>query len=162
MQAMLPGSMLAVLVSEMEAQVFLNGDIDLAAVNGASQCVMSGPDEQIAKLHDQLRGENIHARRLHTSHAFHSRMMDDVVPALTWVMRSMKLNPPQIPCLSNTTGTWLTASEATDPGYWARHLRQTVRFADNLEHLTRQSDWTLLEVGPGDTLSTLARQHPAR
>jgi len=162
MQEMASGSMLVVPVSEKDVQPLLNEGLDLAAVNGVSLSVVSGPDEQIAKLHEQLRSMNVESHRLHTSHAFHSRMMDAVVPRLTHLAGSVKLNPPQIRCLSNTTGTWLTVADATDPAYWARHLRQTVRFSDNLEHLTRRPDWTLLEVGPGDTLSTLARQHPNR
>src|SRR2546427_6315986 len=71
------------------------------------------------------------------------------------------LNPPQIPCVSNVTGKWITAQEATDPNYWAAHLRQTVRFADGLGELVQGRRGILLEVGPGHTLSTLAQQHPA-
>ncbi len=162
MQRMTSGAMLAVPLSEGDVQPFLKGNLDLAAVNGVSLCVVSGPDGEITDLQERLRMRNVESRRLHTSHAFHSRMMDAVVPSLADLVRSVNLKPPQIPCLSNTTGTWLTATDAVDPAYWARHLRQTVRFSDNLEHLTRQPEWILLEVGPGDTLSALARQHPKR
>ena len=75
---------------------------------------------------------------------------------------AVELRPPQIPYLSNVTGTWITEAEATDPGYWARHLRGTVRFADGLRELLREPDRLLLEVGPGQSLATLARQHPDR
>ena len=72
-----------------------------------------------------------------------------------------QLQPPRIPYISNVTGTWITDAEATDPAYWARHLRQAVRFADGVARaLPRRRSGVLLEVGPGQTLATLARQHP--
>src|SRR5262249_18288860 len=76
-------------------------------------------------------------------------------------VRSVRLKDPQIPYLSNVTGEWVTAREATDPDYWGRQLRHTVRFADGLGHLLRTQDGILLEVGPGQTLSNMARQQLA-
>ena len=88
-------------------------------------------------------------------------MMEPVLHAFTTKVRKARLNPPQVPYVSNVTGKWITAQEATDPNYWAAHLRQTVRFADGLEELAQGQKGILLEIGPGQTLSTLARQHPA-
>ncbi|MEH2138367.1 alpha/beta fold hydrolase [Nostoc sp.] len=74
-------------------------------------------------------------------------------------LQKVKLNPPQIPFISNVTGTWITTAEATDPHYWARHLRQTVRFGEGMTELLKEPERILLEVGPGQTLSTFAKQH---
>ncbi|HMQ54320.1 MAG TPA: aminotransferase class III-fold pyridoxal phosphate-dependent enzyme, partial [Anaerolineae bacterium] len=100
------------------------------------------------------------SRPLHTSHAFHSPMMDPILEAFTVEVSQVKLNPPRIPFISSPTGTWITPAEATEPAYWARHLRQTVRFAEGRRELAKMPDQVLLEVGPGSTLASLAK-HPA-
>ncbi len=71
------------------------------------------------------------------------------------------MNPPQIPYLSNVTGTWITDEQATDPTYWAQHMCQTVRFADGVEQLLQKPELLLLEVGPGQSLCSFVKQHPA-
>jgi acyl transferase domain-containing protein/acyl carrier protein len=162
MQGMPGGAMLAVPLSEHDVLSLLTSDLDLAAVNGPSSCVVSGPREAIHKLNEQLGGKGLHCHRLHTSHAFHSRMMEPILQPFREVVSRIKLSHPRIPFLSNVTGTWLTPESATDPGYWARHLRQTVHFSENLQELMREPTRALLEVGPGDTLSTLARSHPKK
>jgi surfactin synthase thioesterase subunit/acyl carrier protein len=70
------------------------------------------------------------------------------------------LRDPDIPFLSDTTGTWTAPGELTEPGYWTAHMRGTVRFSDALATLFAAPDRVLLDVGPGRTLATLARQHP--
>ncbi len=77
----------------------------------------------------------------------------------TQQLQKVKQNPPQIPFISNVTGTWITTAEATDPDYWARHLRQTMRFGEGMTELLKEPERILLEVGPGRTLSTFAKQH---
>ncbi|MHC5731409.1 MAG: hypothetical protein ACYTXY_46460, partial [Nostoc sp.] len=69
------------------------------------------------------------------------------------------LNPPKIPFVSNVSGTWITIAEATDPKYWAKHLRQTVRFSEGITELLKTQERIFLEVGPGRTLSTFVKQH---
>lgn len=73
----------------------------------------------------------------------------------------MLSNPPQIPYLSNVTGTWITDAQATDPHYWAQHTYQTVRFADGIGELLQTADYIFLEVGPGQSLGSFVFQHPA-
>ena len=160
MQEMPGGSMLAVSLSENDVRSFLNGTLDLAAVNGASMCVVSGPREDVERLEVQLNEQGKSTQHLHTSHAFHSRMMDPLLEPFTNLVRQIELKSPTIPFISNFTGTWITAEAAIDPAYWATHLRRTVRFADGLGELLKGPDSVLLEVGPGETLSTLVRQHP--
>lgn len=162
MQDLPSGAMLAVMLSETETRSWLRNGLDLAAVNGAKNCVVSGASEAIQTLHDQLKQRDVHSQVLHTSHAFHSVMMDPILEAFTDRVRQVKLNTPTIPFLSNVTGTWQTARQATDPAYWSRHLRQTVRFADGFSNLLQDADRILLEVGPGQTLSALVRQQWAQ
>ncbi|HEY0603975.1 MAG TPA: SDR family oxidoreductase [Herpetosiphonaceae bacterium] len=161
MQSLPSGSMLSVALPEDELQSLLTSEISLAAVNTAGWSVVSGPEAAIRRLEQRLLDQEIQCRRLHTSHAFHSAMMDPILDEFTGVVRRARLNPPQIPFISNVTGTWITAEEATDPRYWARHLRRTVRFADGIHALIQEhSTRVLLEVGPGTTLNLFARKAP--
>jgi acyl transferase domain-containing protein/NADP-dependent 3-hydroxy acid dehydrogenase YdfG/acyl carrier protein len=157
MQAMPVGAMMAVPLPEQEVRAFLNGKLSLAAVNAANLCVVSGPSDAVHELESELTNKGLAGQRLHTSHAFHSEMMQPVLDSFVEHFKSVRLQAPQIPYVSNLTGTWITATEATDPNYWARHLRQTVRFAEGLEQLLA-GEGILLEVGPGQTLCTLVKQ----
>lgn len=162
MQQLPGGAMLAISLSEQEISPFLNAELSLAAINGPSRCVISGSIEAVEALQMRLTKRGIMNQRLHTSHAFHSAMMDPILEPFMEKVQQVSLNPPQIPCLSNVTGTWLTATEATDPNYWTRHLRQPVRFVSGVSELLHNPHFVLVEVGPGRTLSTLTRQHPDR
>lgn len=159
MQQMAKGSMLAVALSEPELDPFLSEDLSLAAVNGPALCVVSGDKEVIESLNQTLSEKGIGCRLLHTSHAFHSHMMTPVIKNFAERVKTVRLNPPNIPFISNVTGNWIKPEEATDPNYWARHLRQTVRFADGMQKLSAEADRVFLEVGPGNTLCTFARQY---
>ena len=154
------GCMVAVSISEAAVQPFLHDEIALAAVNGPQNCVLAGPPAAISDLEQQLGQRGYTYRRLETTHAFHSTMMAAILPAFTRLVATVKLHPPQIPYLSNVTGQWITPEEATDPEYWGRHLCQTVRFGDSLSILLRQDDLFLLEIGPGQSLGSFAKQHP--
>jgi acyl transferase domain-containing protein len=162
MQSADPGAMLAVQMPEGEARSLAAGAISLAAVNGPQQAVLSGPFAAIDALEKKLTAARVPCQRLQTSHAFHSSSMDAVLDAFTDVMRGCRLHPPAIPYLSNVTGAWIMPAEATDPAYWVRHLRQTVRFSDGLAALYGKSPAVLLEVGPGRVLAGLAARHPAK
>ncbi|MCC7338880.1 MAG: HAD-IIIC family phosphatase [Pirellulaceae bacterium] len=162
MQQMPTGSMLAVRMTEAETLEELPNELSLAAINGPQLCVVSGPTSAVEQWQQKLEAAEVISRRLHTSHAFHSAMMDPVVEPFAEQLRGVALQTPQIPIVSTVTGQPLTDAQAVDPNYWARHLRETVRFTDALAAITTDSDAVLLEVGPGQTLSTLARQHPGR
>ncbi|HSL82229.1 MAG TPA: type I polyketide synthase, partial [Thermoanaerobaculia bacterium] len=165
MGAMPPGAMLAVALPEAEVLPLLDEageDFGVAAVNGPEAVVVSGPFEAVGALRERLAARGAGVRLLRTSHAFHSPSMDPAAGAFAARMEEVELRPPRIPFVSGVTGTWITAEEATDPAYWGRQLRAPVRFADGLGAVLATRDRVLLEVGPGRTLSTLARQHPAR
>ena len=161
-QAQAPGSMLAVRLSEPEIRPLLNGELSIAAINSPNLCVVSGPHEAVAKLEKQMTERGVASKALHTSHAFHSAMMEPVVAPFTDLLRKSRQRAPQIPYVSNVTGRWITAEEATSPEYWAGHVRQTVRFSEGAGELLKDSRRILLEVGPGQTLLQLVRQHPYR
>jgi acyl transferase domain-containing protein len=154
------GAMLAVPLAETALQAFLTENLSLSAVNGPSLCVVSGPTEAVGELEHRLAEKAIACRRVQTSHAFHSKGMESIAEPLTELVKTFDLQPPRIPYVSNVTGTWITATEATDPSYWARHACRAVRFADGLGELLKEPARILLEIGPGRTLSTLVRQHP--
>ncbi len=150
-----PGSMLAVPLAPDKLD--LGDSISLAAINTPGMCVVSGPTEAIADFERRMAAQSIACRHLHTSHAFHSAMMEPILGTFEERVRKIGLRVPQRPYLSNVTGTWIRAEEATDPAYWARHIRQTVRFSDCLAELLRTPDQILVEAGPGNVLTSLAR-----
>jgi natural product biosynthesis luciferase-like monooxygenase protein/amino acid adenylation domain-containing protein len=160
-QAQPGGVMLAARLPEAELTPLLGEHpvLSIAAVNAPALCVVSGPEDAIAAFEKQAEARKIATRRLATSHAFHSSMMDPVVEPFAALVGSLTLHPPQIPFVSNLTGAWITPEQAVDPQYWAGHLRHAVRFADGVSTVVRdRPGCVLLECGPGATLAPLARQ----
>ncbi|MBW4483044.1 MAG: acyltransferase domain-containing protein [Tildeniella torsiva UHER 1998/13D] len=158
MQQMPTGKMLSVALSADQVEPYLGDECWLAVHNAPQLCVVSGTVAAIATLQTRLERDNISCRRLKTSHAFHSPLMEAALEPFRQAVSQVTLHPPQIPLISNVTGTWLTPEEATSPDYWASHLRQPVQFSQGVSELLHQSPTVLLEVGPGRTLATLARQ----
>jgi acyl transferase domain-containing protein/acyl carrier protein len=150
------GAMLGVSLPADEVQGLLNEQLSIAAINGPSQCVVSGGIDAIDEMAELLAEKEIEFRRIQIDVAAHSWMVAPLLEEFTAFLKKLKLKAPQIPYLSNVTGTWITGAEATSPHYWARHLRQTVRFADGIRELSNDPARIYLEVGPGQTLSTLA------
>jgi amino acid adenylation domain-containing protein len=152
------GAMLAASLQEADfAPLVERCGADLAAVNGVRQCVASGTTEQIEALAQLVAATRKPAHRLPVSHAFHSALMEPILDAFGEEAAKVRLRPPSIPMVSNLSGDWLKPEEATDPGYWVRHLRSTVRFADGLRRLIAEPVQLLVEAGPGATLTRLAR-----
>ena len=154
------GAMVAVASSPDDIAAHLTADIDLAAVNEFGSCVIAGPDEAIREFTNRCAAEGIVARRVRTSHGFHSQSMDSVLAPFTEFLSTLTLRAPSIPMLSNVTGTWMTDDEATDPNRWARHIRSTVRFADEVATLLGDAHRVLVEVGPGGSLTGSAVRMP--
>jgi len=158
MQDLPRGGMLSVRLPESDLRALLNGKLSLAAVNSPSLCVVAGPFDALEEFEKKLGADGIMCRRLMTSHAFHSAMMDPIIEPFTKLVAEVRPGRPQIPYVSGVTGTWITEKETTDPAYWARHFRQPVQFAAALAELRKKPNSILLEVGPGNVLGTLARQ----
>lgn len=158
MQSLPGGSMLAIDCGEAQAYDFMDGTGSaLAAINGASQCVVSGTGCDIDKVRARVDAAGLNATVLRTSHAFHSAMMDPILDVYRECVSQVQLAAPSIPFISSVSGDWITQGQATDPAYWVEHLRNTVRFHDGLLAVTHLDAWVTLELGPGNLLSKLAR-----
>jgi len=156
------GGMLSVPLSETELTPLLPADLAIATINAPSLCVVSGPAEAIARFHTELQAQEIEAQAVNISVAAHSSMLDPILPEFRALMQTIPLKAPTIPFASNLTGDWVSARDVTDPEYWVRHLRETVRFTDGLKRLLDDPEPLLLEIGPGRSMASLARQHPDR
>jgi amino acid adenylation domain-containing protein len=158
MQALPSGTMLSVRLPAKELEPKLPAGVAIAAENAPGLCVASGPTELIAQLEIELAACNIAAKRLVTSHAFHSSMMDPVIEPLAAKIAAVKLSPPKLKIMSTVTATWLSDADATSVRYWAEHLRAPVRFAPAVAALLAESRRVLIEIGPRATLTALSRQ----
>jgi amino acid adenylation domain-containing protein len=152
-----PGAMASVQMREAEiADLCLEG-VSIAAINGPDTCVIAGKLSAIEEAIAILESKGIESRQLHIETASHCSLVDGITSELRCFLERLKLSAPQIPLISNLTGNWITPDQAVDPGYWVQHLRNTVRFADGISELQKEPGIALLELGPGHTLSTLAR-----
>jgi non-ribosomal peptide synthase protein (TIGR01720 family) len=154
------GAMLAVMLEPEAVQPLLDPGTSIAAINAAGQVVASGPAASIARLEKRLVADEVEVHRLPIGLAAHSPMMDAIVGQFRELVRGAVRRPLELPIVSTVTGGWTSGDQMADPEYWATHLRQTVRFADATGVLLDQPDLILLEVGPGQTLTSLVRQHP--
>lgn len=162
MQQLPTGSMLSVALPEHLLSPLLTSHLSLATVNTTSACVVSGNHEAIDSFEKELKDRGYDCRRLHTSHAFHSAMMDPILEEFRAAVVDVQPKAPVSPYISNVSGNWITVEEATDPSYWVKHLRETVWFEKGLAELLKEKGAVFLEVGPGRTLSTFIRQHDAK
>ncbi|MFL6127098.1 type I polyketide synthase, partial [Actinophytocola sp.] len=161
MQTVPPGAMLAVQLGE--SAVDLPAELAVATVNGPGTCVVAGPAAAVAAYAQTLKAAGVKAKELRTSRAFHSSMMDPILAEFTEVVRGVDLAAPRLRFLSNVSGGWITDEQATDPAYWAAHLRRPVRFGDCVATLLGEGGrWSLLECGPGRQLAGLARMQVAK
>ena len=162
MQSCEPGGMLAVAASEEELQRYLRTGLDLAVVNGTRSCVLSGPFEAVELAEKELTQEQVVHRRLQSSHAFHSTMMEPIIGQFVGEVQKVRLSAPRMRYISNVTADWISVEQATDPTYWGRQLRGTVQFAAGIKKLCDGNGRLMLEVGPGHTNHTAVRQTIAK
>ncbi|ANH80438.1 hypothetical protein A8C56_05040 [Niabella ginsenosidivorans] len=154
-----PGSMLSVRASQERVKELLPQQLSIAAQNATELCVVSGESAVISQFAQQLTEAGIINKPLKTSHAFHSSMMDPVVPVLEAVVATTTMNVPQVPVMSTVTAAWLKDSEATSAAYWANHARETVRFGSALKNLQQDLNPLFLETGPGTSSTIFAKQN---
>ncbi|UCH94419.1 MAG: amino acid adenylation domain-containing protein [Candidatus Aminicenantes bacterium] len=152
------GGMLSVPLLAEELSPVLAGDLSLAIDNGPS-CIVSGPLPAIAAFEKEMKNRRFLTMRLQASHALHSHMMEPILSEYEKSLDRVTLNHPEIPYISNVTGTFITPGEALDPRYWARHLRQTVRFAGGIKELIKEPNAIFLEIGPGQDLAALVARY---
>ncbi|MEI5663845.1 amino acid adenylation domain-containing protein [Bosea sp. CCNWLW174] len=158
MQELPGGAMLAVRLPDAEIAALARDGTSVAAVNAPGMGVLAGPFDAIEALEAELAQRGVTHRRLQTSHAFHSAMIDPLIEPFTEAVAAIRLNAPELPYISGVTGDWVSAAQTTDPSYWARHAREPVRFADGIATLARSLSPILLEVGPGAALASFALQ----
>ncbi len=152
-----PGGMLSVPMDEADLRPLLTGDLDMASVNAPGLCVVSGPDAALVDLAARLADKGVETQRVAIDIAAHSRMLEPILKPFGDYLRSIRLNPPAIPIISNRSGQPLTAAEATDPEYWVRHLRNTVNFRACIATLAETQGRVFMEMGPGRALSSLTQ-----
>ncbi|PCK09020.1 MAG: polyketide synthase [Alteromonadaceae bacterium] len=154
------GGMLAVQLPENQLREHLHDKLAMAAINSPMLSVASGTKQDLADLSEKLTALDIENKPVRIDIAAHSWLLDGIMPAFRDYLRSIKLSKPKLKFISNYTGTWISDQEATDPEYWVKHLRNTVRFADGINTLLAEEGRVFLEVGPGNTLGSLTRQNP--
>ncbi|HZH74360.1 MAG TPA: amino acid adenylation domain-containing protein [Mariniphaga sp.] len=153
------GAMVSVSLPVEELQSYLNNDLVCAAINSPSQSVLSGPLEQIQEIEKNLSSQGISFRRLHTSHAFHSPMMNSASKSFQTEISGFEFNKPCIPFISNITGDFISDNDAVSPEYWARQICSCVNFSGGIETLIKENSPIFIECGPGTTLCSLVSNH---
>ena len=124
--------------------------------------MLSGPAPAIERVESELAARSIPVRHLHTSHAFHSAMMEPMLDTFESIVGEVELGHPTIPYVATLTGDWADG-EVSEPAYWSRQVRSTVRFGDGLRTLAAPdgpigAGAAVLEIGPGRSLTTFAAQ----
>ncbi|MER5783947.1 type I polyketide synthase [Streptomyces mobaraensis] len=159
MEALPPGgAMVAVEASEDDVRPLLGDRLAVAAVNGPEAVVLSGDEDAVLGAADRLREQGRKTSRLRVSHAFHSPRMDPMLADFRKAVDGLPAAPPRIPLVSNLTGRLCGDDELGSAEYWVRHVRETVRFADGVATLREHGAGTFVELGPGTTLTALARR----
>jgi acyl transferase domain-containing protein/acyl carrier protein len=160
-----PGAMTSVCLPEKELRPLLNSninkDLSLAIVNGPT-CIVSGSVEAIDAFEKEMQGKRVLCVRLNMSHATHSSLMNPIREEFESKIKDIVLNKPRIPFISNVTADWITAEEATNPGYWGTHMCSTVRFSDGLAALLKEENAVFIEIGAGRILAMMVRPHPGK
>lgn len=158
MEDSMPGSMLSIACSLEDAKQLVDKtNFDIALHNSTQNCVIAGSTSEINQLTERIEKKGYQYRQLHVSHAFHSRLMNDAANQFEALFAGITLNRPKIPLISNTTGTWLTDEEATNPKYWSNHLRERVQFKTGIDTLVSNGYNCFLEIGPGVALTTFVK-----
>ncbi len=145
------GAMVAVQAAEEEVRPLLSAEVDIAAVNGPASLVISGAQNAVAAVADQLRADGRRVHQLAVSHAFHSPLMDPMIDEFAAVAAGIAIGRPTIGVISNVTGQ-LAGDDFGSAAYWRRHIRQAVRFADSVRFAQAAGGSRFLEVGPSGGL----------
>ncbi|MFF4607324.1 type I polyketide synthase, partial [Streptomyces sp. NPDC001339] len=154
------GAMVSLAAAEDEVRAELEGleKVSIAAVNGPRSVVISGDETAVLALADRFAARGVTTKRLRVSHAFHSPLMDAMLEDFRQVAEGLSYHAPSLSVVSHVTGELATAGELCDPGYWVRHVREAVRFADGIRTLEREGAGVFLELGPDGVLTAMARE----
>jgi acyl transferase domain-containing protein/acyl carrier protein len=158
------GGMLSVPLPRERVQELLQeagAELALAIDNGDS-CIVSGAEAAVDAFAGEMKQKKLVCLRLKTSYGLHSPLLAPVSEAFTRAAAGISRQAPQVPYISNVTGTWIRAGEAVKPEYWSRHLCSTVLFGEGIGHLLERPNPLLIEVGPERELCTLLNAHLSR
>ncbi len=153
------GVMLSVPLSESKLQPFIDKSegISLSIDNG-SACIVGGTEDAVASFELEMKRQRLLCMRLPNSRAIHSHMMEPVLEDFGKAVEAIDLKEPSIPYISNVTGTWVKGGEVTNPAYWVRHLRETVRFGAGIKELVSTDRSVFIEIGPGRDTTALVQR----
>jgi acyl transferase domain-containing protein/acyl carrier protein len=157
-QSLEKGSMLNVGLAPEAVAPYLSKNLSIAAINTQQSTIISGNEKEINVLLDVLNLKGIAYQKLHTSHAFHSGMMDPILEEFSRLVSEVTIKAPKIPYISNVTGEEITHGELKQSNYWSNHIRATVNFSQGLEKIISTGNIVLIEVGPGKILCNLVHQ----
>ncbi|MEC9464557.1 MAG: SDR family NAD(P)-dependent oxidoreductase, partial [Myxococcota bacterium] len=152
------GAMLSIKAPESEVLPLIEGwtgQVEIAGLNSPVQTVVSGDADAIDAVAAHCDSAGKRTTRLTVSHAFHSPHMDAMLHDLEAVAAECSFMPPSIPIVSNVTGELATFEQLRAPAYWAKHVREAVRFVDGVKVLEGQGVKLCLECGPRGVLSSL-------
>ncbi|MFF4121874.1 acyltransferase domain-containing protein, partial [Streptomyces sp. NPDC001714] len=149
------GTMIAVEATEDELQTELNDHVSIAAINSPRSIVLSGDKDTVTAIADRWKNQGRRTRRLDVSHAFHSPHMNPILDQFQAVAEELTYRPPTTPIASNLTGDLV---QDFTPDYWARHIREAVRFHHGIRTLDQAGTTTYLEISPTPTLTPLIHQ----
>ncbi|WP_327676524.1 acyltransferase domain-containing protein [Kitasatospora sp. NBC_00458] len=156
-----PGGMLAVAGAPEQVAGLLGEGVVVGAVNGPRQVVVAGAEAPLAAAEARLRAAGLNTRRARTLSAFHSPVVAPAAALGLPVLRSVALRPPRLALHSGYTGGLLDAATAVDPGFWAGQPAAPVLFGPALDGLLAEGRWLLVEAGPAQGLTMLAKRHRA-
>jgi acyl transferase domain-containing protein/acyl carrier protein len=160
MQELESGLMLSVALSKHELDGLLKDfNLSLAAVNSSNMCVVSGEKEIIKDFEKFLTKKGHECKILHTSHAFHSVMMNPMLSKYKDILNNVIFSKPEIPYYSNVNGNMVSFDDINNSGYWCDQIRNTVQFSDSINLILNDKDSIFIEVGPGKSLSSFVNQH---
>ncbi|MBB6170498.1 acyl transferase domain-containing protein/aryl carrier-like protein [Nocardiopsis mwathae] len=151
------GAVTSVKASEDTIRPMLTEELSIAAVNAPEDCTVSGTAAAVAAFERKCTEQGITFTHVEAEHAYHSQYMEPILDRYREIAESVAFSPPEIPYVSNVTGTWVTPEQATDPGYYCEHIRRTVLFKAGVETVMERGDVLFVEVGPGKSLSSFVR-----
>jgi acyl transferase domain-containing protein len=153
------GEMLVVHLAHEVVEKYLkdHSELDIAAINSASRCVVGGPVAAIDNFVNQLKRENIGCTPLSLPHAYHSRYAADVVREFGKLTPTISYVKSEIKFLSSVTGDFVNTPLTGE--YWLEHLNKPVQFSKAIKALFNHLPFICLEIGPGKALTSLIKQH---
>ncbi|KJV10283.1 polyketide synthase, partial [Elstera litoralis] len=157
------GAMAAVFTDEARVRAALAElnlpQIGVAAVNGPASTVISGLKTSVDAVIAYFEPQEITARPLTVSHAFHSVLMDGAMTDFRTAIAETKAAKPEFLWISTLTGT--VKADAPDADYWVSHAMDAVRFADAVKRLADEGVTDFVEIGPGKSMLALAQSSVA-